>query len=397
VWRERIASAHRSGVMTAATLAVAVTVMTALPPYLLGGLSVQVQADLGFDEFALGIAVAAYYLVSALGSVSAGRLVQRRGPWWGIVVAAGIVALALLGVGVFAHTFAVLSALMVLGACGNAFAQPAANLGIARVVRAPRRALLFGVKQASVPAASLVAGAAVPAVALTVGWRWAFVLAGLAAAAIIPLARAQPTPPPDGPEPRQAGVLGSRALAALSVSAALAAGGANSFAIFLVQYSVARGMAEASAGWLLLVAGGVGVCSRVVTGWRADVRGEHHFRTVAAMQVVGALGAFTLGMAHDEAVIVVAALVAFAFGWGWNGLFSYAVVHHSAHAASATGVTQAGVYGGTVVGPVLFGAAVRYGSYAVAWSIVAVMLLLGAGVLVAVISRLSKGRRNPYR
>ena len=52
-------------------------------------------------------------------------------------------------------------------------------------VPAGRQGLSFGVKQAAIPVSTLLAGAAVPTVALTLGWRWAFVLGGLRAMAAL--------------------------------------------------------------------------------------------------------------------------------------------------------------------------------------------------------------------
>jgi len=44
---------------------------------------------------------------------------------------------------------------------------------------------LVGAKQSSGPYATLLAGPSVPLVALTVGWRWAFVLAAPGAMALV--------------------------------------------------------------------------------------------------------------------------------------------------------------------------------------------------------------------
>ena len=49
-----------------------------------------------------------------------------------------------------------------------------------------RLGLSFGIKQAAIPIATLLAGVAVPTVALTVGWRWAYLIgAGLALLALL--------------------------------------------------------------------------------------------------------------------------------------------------------------------------------------------------------------------
>ena len=57
-------------------------------------------------------------------------------------------------------------------------AQPAANLLLARAVPADRQGLAFGIKQSAIPAAAMLGGLAVPSIALTWGWRWAFAAGG---------------------------------------------------------------------------------------------------------------------------------------------------------------------------------------------------------------------------
>ena len=77
-------------------------------------------------------------------------------------------------------------AILLCGAWCNVMGQLASNLTLSRSVPAHRLGLSFGVKQAAIPLATLLAGAAVPAVALTVGWRWAYVIAsGLAVLALL--------------------------------------------------------------------------------------------------------------------------------------------------------------------------------------------------------------------
>ena len=75
--------------------------------------------------------------------------------------------------------------------------QLASNLTLARSVPASRLGLSFGIKQAAIPIATLLAGAAVPTVALTIGWRWAYLIGAavaLLAAARDPARRRRPGP-----------------------------------------------------------------------------------------------------------------------------------------------------------------------------------------------------------
>ncbi len=85
-----------------------------------------------------------------------------------------------------ARSYPMLVTLLALSAAANALGQLASNAALAEHVPAHRQGLSFGVKQAAVPVATLLAGVAVPTVALTAGWRWAFVVAAGAALAALP-------------------------------------------------------------------------------------------------------------------------------------------------------------------------------------------------------------------
>ena len=112
-----------------------------------------------------------------------GRVVERIGAHRAMRVSATGSAAALLGVALFAESWAGLVACLVLGGLANAVAHPATHLSLARKVPANRQGFSFGIKQAAIPAATLLAGLAVPIIAVTFGWRWAF--AGGAALALL--------------------------------------------------------------------------------------------------------------------------------------------------------------------------------------------------------------------
>src|SRR5690606_24578159 len=90
----------------------------------------------------------------------------RTGARAGILLAAA----CLLGIAVAARGYPALVLLLAAGAAANGLGQLAANATLA-AVPAHRQGLSFGIKQAAIPTATLLAGASVPAVALTIGWR----------------------------------------------------------------------------------------------------------------------------------------------------------------------------------------------------------------------------------
>jgi predicted MFS family arabinose efflux permease len=101
----------------------------------------------------------------------------------------------------------------------------------------------------------------------------------------------------------------------------------------------------------------------------------------------GSLGVLGLSVASERFLPVVTAL-AFAAGWGWNGLLNYTVARrHPGSPALALSIATTGIFIGGVIGPFGFGVLARHGGYSLAWIATAVALLL-AGSLVLLATRL---------
>ena len=81
------------------------------------------------------------------------------------------------------------------------------------------------------------------------------------------------------------------------MAATLAAAAANALGTFLVDSSVARGLAPGPAGLVLTLGGAVCVAARVGVGWLADRRDGGHVALIAGMLAVGAVGLVLLAVA----------------------------------------------------------------------------------------------------
>lgn len=371
--------------------AAAGTVACASPVFLVGAVAVQMRQSLHFGAGALGTVVALYYLGAGLSSTALGGLVESVGGLRTMRVACLVSGVLLLLIATVAHSVTTLAVLLVGAGVSSAAMQPAANLFLARRMPAGRQGLAFGIKQSAVPLTTSLAGLSVPAVALTVGWRWAFVLAGAMAAAVgltLPVWAGRPI----GRRARAAGRVrperkGVAALWLLSGGFGLGLAAASAMTAFLVSSSVETGMSRGAAG-LLVAAGGVAaVAGRVVSGRLADRRGGDHLPMVAGMLSAGAGAYLLLALVTSQRLTVLylpVVLVVFGVGWGWNGLFNFAVVSDHPHQpAWATGVTQTGGRLGGVVGPFLFGQVVSHGSYTLAWMAAAGACVASAAVLMA--------------
>ncbi|MFG1954189.1 MFS transporter [Micromonospora sp. NPDC048830] len=373
--------------------AVATTVACVLPVFLVGGLAVQIGADLGLSPAGLGLLVSVYFGVGALASVPSGALVERLGP--ALAARAGILLSAgsMLAVAALARSYPMLLALLALGAAANALGQLASNAALVRHVPTRRQGLSFGVKQAAIPVSTLLAGLAVPTVAVTAGWRWAFVAGALAALAALPAA-------PRG-EARPARATGGRrtggaawGLVVVGVAATLAAAAANALGTFLVDSAADRGLSPGLAGLTLTLGSAVCVVARVGAGWLADRRDGGHVAVIAGMLVVGAAG-LTLLAVSGTAPLVAGVLLGFGLGWAWPGLMNFAVVRlHPAAPAAATSITQTGVYAGGCLGPLTLGATAAGFGYPTMWLAAAVAMLLAAALMLTT-TRLLAGTPSP--
>ena len=171
----------------------------------------------------------------------------------------------------------------------------------------------------------------------------------------------------------------------MAVGAGLGIFAMDALATFLVPYAVDSGLKEGWAGVLLAAGSGLGIVMRLVAGWLVDRRASGGLITVAAFLALGAVGTSIL-LTGARPAIILGSLLAFLFGWGWSGVFTFAVVHRNQGApAASTGVTMTGVYVGAAAGPALLGV-VAETSYTTAWAIMAMSRAIGALLMSFVIA-----------
>jgi MFS family permease len=384
-WRQRSAAARPAGdrqPLRPLVAAAAVATVGVLPVFLTGALAVQVRADLGFDEAALGLTGAAFFGAGAVASAASGRLAERLGPAGSMRLSAAVGAASLALVAVAARSFPALLACLVVGGVGNALAQPATNLYLARTVGRERLGLAFGVKQSAIPCATLLGGIAVPAVALTVGWRWAYVLAAVAALACLPFLGEGGAGPASAPQRGREGDVRLGALVWLAAGVGLGAASAGAIGAFLTSAAVDAGIGEASAGLLVTLSSALGVSTRLYLGVRADRRGGRNLVVVAWMLASG-VAAYGLLATTTPAGVVAGAVAGYTLAWAWPGLFNLAIVRNNPTApGAATGITQTGTYIGAVAGPILFGAVAGVFGFRWAWCGAGAVSLLAATTIV---------------
>jgi predicted MFS family arabinose efflux permease len=360
-------------------LATAVTVLTALPMFLVGAMSVQLRADLDFGPAALGGAIAVFRATGASGGAIAGRITDRIGAAWSMRLSVTITGISGFGIVLFARSWASLAVGLAFAGVAASWAQTAANRYLIRSVRIQRQGLAFGIKQAALPTGSMLAGAAVPALALTFGWRPTFALGAVMALAFLLF----------GPKPRAsvrkaavrvsatASLGGGWPLLVLAIGLMFGMGAGSSLAAFTVESAVANGVEVGRAGLLLAAGSVVAIVVRITVGRFADTLSGGHLTLVAMLLLTGTLGYVLLSVGGRATFVGVG--LAFGAGWGFNGLFWFAVMRLAREAPGATtGTVMAGGMSGGVFGPLVFGFVVEARDFSTAWLIIAAFSVLAA-------------------
>jgi len=366
------------------TLITATIVITlgALPIFLVGANAIFIREEMGFGETALGAAASLYYIGAAGMSLPGGKITERLGYGRAMALAALLTLVSVLGIALLARQWWTLTLFLVVGGAANGIAFPSSALALSQGIPIRRQGVAFGIKQSSGPYATLLAGASVPLLGLTLGWRWAFVAAALLTIPVMWRWREG-----NGVVRRKRGSRGDvdgRSLWILSAGAFAVVIATSSFGAFYVESAVFNGIAPALAGTLLAVGSGLGVVSRIVWGFVADRKPAWHFRIITSFLVVGSAGFGLMGSVRSGPMLLALTVLVFGSGWAWPSVLAFAVVQRQPKApAVASGIIGTGQYGGGIVGPLGFGFLVERYSYQIAWQYTAAMALIAAALMFA--------------
>ncbi len=370
-------------------LSVLIVTLSTQPVFLLAAAFLQLDDDLGLSITGLGALSAAFFLTAAIASAPLGRVVERMGWQWAMKINCGGSSAVLVAIALFARSVPGFVVLLVLGGAFYGFANPAANKALAEQVEAGRRGITFGLKHAGIPSSTLLAGLAIPALILTVGWEFSFAVAALLAGPVWvliamdrdPLRQTAGTPSPG----RGAQPLTVLDLVMLAAASALSAAAAISLGTFLIAAAVEEAsFTQAAAGVLLFVGSLASISARIVVGAITDRIGGRGFTGVAILLGTGALVFLLLRPATGLAFGV---LVVFAFvtAWGWTGLMTFTVVNaNTSTVAASSAIMQAGIFLGAGLGPILLGWTIDQYSFSTSWLGVTVLLLMAASIVTVV-------------
>jgi len=380
---------------------VAVTVSVAIAPFLVGALAPRIAGEITLSTRDVGVAMAGYYLLSGALSPAGGRVVDALGTTAALRWACALSTVGLVGIAASQNTVTIVVILALLGIL-NSVVQPSCNELLAEL-RHPRvRATSFGVLQASIPAATLIAALVLGLAGPGGGWRWTVVaVAGLTlltqlVVPKVPRAPARHPSPDAGPGPDlPTGHGGPWFLAALVSMGFFASCAVTT----LPSFAATSGHHVGLTAWTIAIAQTVGSAGSAVMRIVAATVTSHagmagRLTVIAGLQLIGILG--FLGLASGTtAGFVVGTVAAFTFGWGFNGLFNMVVAAaRPGQIARTTGLTQAGVYLGGMTGPIVFAAIAGADHFRLGW--LAMSLFMAAASATTLLAlRSSSTRQRP--
>lgn len=320
----------------------------------------------------IGVFVGLIYAGAMLASLACGGFIERFGPIRVSQIGVMLCALGTLTIAAAPHSAVALLifAALTIGV-GYGPITPASSHLLIRTAPPAKLALTFSIKQTGVPGGAALAGAALPALALFVGWRASLAVA--AVIGIIVVSAAQPARPALDADRRQGGrtlspasviaplriVWQSRTLVELALVSFVYAGTQVCLTSFLVVYlTESLGWSLVGAGFALTAATLGGVVGRIVWGMIAD-RLLHPRSVLGIIGLVAALCGAILSVAVPIWPTIALIALAGCFGAtaiGWNGVQLSEVARHAPAGATGavTGASAFVTFSGVVAGPPIF-------------------------------------------
>ncbi|HET9762579.1 MAG TPA: MFS transporter [Casimicrobiaceae bacterium] len=354
----------------ALTATLAIQVFTSLAGVATTVLAPEIAREFDVPAKLVGAFVGLLYAGSMAASLLSGHFIARHGS---IRVSQVCVLLCAAGVALVAVLPASAAAMLALASIviglGYGAITPASSELLARTAPPGRMALTFSIKQTGVPGGAALAGAALPALALAMGWRPALLVVAACGVAIAALAQ----PARRRLDVRVTGralsfrallsplrtVAQQRALVELSIVGLIYAAMQMCLMSFLVVYlTETLDYPLVAAGLGLTTANVGGIVGRIAWGAVAD-------RWIAPRRLLALIGIATATLAFATAsfgatwpvaaTLAVAALFG-ATAIGWNGVQLSQVARHAptGQAGAITGASGFVTFAGVVSGPPLF-------------------------------------------
>lgn len=350
-----------------------------------GPLAPFLKTELSLTNVQVGMAISAASLGWALSVFPAGLLVHRSGPRKPVFagqVLSGVAMIALF----FFPSYSSLLTMMFLSGLGGGILMPAATEAALSWFGHRERATALGLMQTPVAAGGMITAAVLPMIALSLGWRYSFLLLGIATltvgVAATKLYRTPPvafrnTPQPVSGANAPAPVLGflrDRNVWLIAMAGFFLCWIELAVIAYLILYLRDEFLLPVTtAGIILAIVQLSGVVGRPGFGFLSDRlmggrrRGLFILLSVGATATSGLIAIFGAGLSWMVyPVLFLLGLCSFGFGGLWLAFLNEHV--GLSFVGKATGFGIAIATAGAVIGPIAFGAILdQSGSYRMAW------------------------------
>lgn len=386
-------SSRPSPIVAMVALTIAASAVGALPLNLVGALGFRIEEDLALSAAAIGVAVATFRLVQGVSAYRLGGTVDVLGARRALCVATALTVVCSLVITFGARSLAVLMLAMAVGGIGKSLMQPASNRMVVTEARDDQYGIVIGFKQAAAPLSTLLAGLAVPLIAMTFGWRWAFavtaVLATLCCGLVLRFMTEERSGKAKAAKKERPPRTELKLLALIGVAMAFANATNSIIPAFWVLGETRSGADPAQAGVVLAAASALAIVVRVVSGIACDRLPGDPMILCAAMLLVGALGISSLAVVDSTTVRGIGLVVGYAGVWGYPAVLWYALLRrfHRTPGYVTGQVTIYSLVGGSF-GPVAFGVVADATSYGVGWILTASLAVAAATIMALSASRM---------
>lgn len=361
------------------------------PQFALGVLGPVLVDDLAIGAGTLGVVAASLYLMAAAVARLGARRIDDLSGRTSLVVLYVVAISSTLLLAVSQSTVWLVGA-AVLAGTSMGVNNPVTNRLVALHAAPRRRGRVVGVKQTGVKLSHLAAGAMLPWLAQTVGWRQGLVLVALGAGTGVLLGPlAIPSVPrgtawhDDGREGAVGGAV-PLDLGWLRLYAVTMAVGVSAINTYLPLYAVERvGMSLAGAGSVVTVFALTATAARLVWAAVTDRVGDPTM-VLLWLSGGGAMGLIVLAAAEATSPVVlwVATLWTGVTTGSWNVVAHVTVIReaHGSRAAAASGFMQSAFFLGLAIGAPVFGVVVEAtGEYRPAWGVASALAVVGVVVV----------------
>jgi len=396
--------AHRSAKATAdvcgrrviLVLASLAQFVVLLVVYSVGALAPLLRDSLHLSREQIGSLTALFFIGAIPASIPVGWLADRLGVRGCLIAVQVVSGLAVSAIPLL-HTYRGFLAVMFLAGVGNGTVMVLTNKALYDWFPRERLATAMGTKFFAISFAGIVAGTAMPALALWVGWRQAFaVVGGLTLASALSALLLYRDQPKDGPSPASLPASAGRRVRCLdrgfwclAIVGFLFAGAQFSFITYLALFlHETWGVPLALAAGPLALAQAGASASRVPYGWVSDhwLKGERTplLRGMGVLAMAALLGLLLMPKGTSPLVLSAVILLFGMSGLSWGGLYSTLAAERAGRAAAGVGLGIASTFFqvGSTVTPFLFGyLADVTGAYTASWGLLVLWLLLGVGLL----------------